>query len=316
MRTLFDVFWNSRERRFRAGVRIPVFAAFFFLGYKLYLAALTGSGFRLVYGPQTPLGIFLLAGTVRLLPAIAAILLGAKFLDRRTAAGFGLRLNRRWGGELLFGTGLGAGLMAFIFGLERALGWISVAGMLHSNRPGWPFIIPFLVFFVYIFCQALFEEILARGYLFRNLAEGLSFKKIRPRTASLAAWISISIVFGLGHGGNPDASIVSTINLMLIGLTLGAGIYFTGRLALPIGLHFGWNFVQAQIFGFPLSGLAYPSEIVSLLRIDQGGPSVWTGGAFGPEGGLIGTAAALAGLFIIIAWSRRQERIDAIKSRD
>ncbi|MBN2426891.1 MAG: CPBP family intramembrane metalloprotease [Deltaproteobacteria bacterium] len=261
-----------------------------------------------MYSAKTPLWIFLVAGTLRLLPAIIALWLGAKFIDRRRMKDYGLHLNKNWWIDLVFGMGLGTFLISLIFVIELGLGWVSISGTAHVHNSHNPFIVPFLVFFLYIICQAAFEELLARGYLFRNFAEGLNFKKIGVRRAAWLSWIVISLLFGLAHLGNPDATVISTLNLIMIGLTLGAGVLLTGELAIPIGLHLSWNFAQGNIFGFPVSGLSYPSEIASLVRIEQNGPKLWTGGKFGPEAGLLGIAANLIGLLLIILWTRSEKK--------
>ena len=71
----------------------------------------------------------------------------------------------------------------------------------------------------------------------------------------------------------------------LLGAMLGVGLVYTGRLALPIGFHIAWNFFQGGVFGFPVSG---GDQQVALLTVDDRGPALWTGGAYGPEGGLLG----------------------------
>src|SRR6266849_1913226 len=46
-----------------------------------------------------------------------------------------------------------------------------------------------------------------------------------------------------------------------------------------------WNFVQCSFFGYAVSGM---TELrTSLIATEQTGPEIWTGGAFGPEGGLV-----------------------------
>ena len=53
---------------------------------------------------------------------------------------------------------------------------------------------------------------------------------------------------------NPNATWLSTFNIVIFGLLFGTGYVLTGELALPIGLHFGWDFVQGFVFGVVASG--------------------------------------------------------------
>lgn len=314
MNAIKNIFWNSVQSRMRTVFRIILVLVIFMFLYRGYIFLLTSIGVKLFYSSQTSLWVFLVAGTVRLFPAILALWIGGRFIDRRKISDFGFHIKKEWWIDLLFGIGLGALLMLLIFVVEAGFGWIAISDWTHTINPQSVFLVPFGVFFVYVVCQAVFEEVLARGYLIKNLSEGFNSKKIVQQKSVLLAWLFISIIFGLAHIGNPNANIISTLNLVMSGLIFGAGMILTGELAIPIGLHFSWNFVQGNIFGFPISGLSYPAEIVSLVKINQSGPEQWTGGGFGPEAGLLGLIANLLGLTLIFLWVhiRRKKRFGEV----
>jgi membrane protease YdiL (CAAX protease family) len=146
---------------------------------------------------------------------------------------------------------------------------------------------------------AINEELAFRGYQLRNLAEGLAGQRVGPRLAIAGAWAISSLAFGLGHATNESATVLSTLNLVAGGILLSLPYLLTGELALSIGLHTSWNLFQGSVYGFPVSG-SVPSRRV--LIPEQSGPELWTGGAFGPEGGLLATLAILGGCLLIVLW--------------
>ena len=145
------------------------------------------------------------------------------------------------------------------------------------------------------------EEQIFRGYLVRNGAEGLRTGRLGARGAVLLSWVVFALIFGLAHGLNPNSTLVSTVDLFLAGLFLGLAYMLTGELALGIGLHITWNFFEGNVFGFPVSGTFGGATVVA---IHQSGPELWTGGAFGPEAGLIGILAIIVGSALILLWLR------------
>src|SRR4051794_31331456 len=46
------------------------------------------------------------------------------------------------------------------------------------------------------------------------------------------------------HASEPNATTLSTVNTMISGVLFGVAYVLTGELALPIGLHLAWDFVQ------------------------------------------------------------------------
>jgi membrane protease YdiL (CAAX protease family) len=228
--------------------------------------------------------------------------LAGRFLDRRPFADFGFHLNGGWWLDLFFGMALGALLMTAVFLAELWLGWVTVTGAFKSLVPGAPFWLALLIPAALFLCVGFYEELISRGYQLRNVAEGLNLPGVGPRNAVLLAWVLSSAFFGYLHATNPNATLLSTVNVALAGLMLGVGYVLTGELAIPIGLHVTWNFFQGAVYGFPVSGLRVGGA--TFLSLDQGGPDLWTGGPFGPEGGLLGPVAMVAGVLLIALWVR------------
>jgi CAAX protease family protein len=154
---------------------------------------------------------------------------------------------------------------------------------------------------------AINEEFTFRGYQLRNLSEGLAGRWVRPSLAIVLSLCLSAVAFGLSHLGNRNASAITTSNIVLGGLAFGLPFVLTGELAMSLGLHFAWNFCQGTVYGFPVSGHA-PAR--PLLILVQEGPALWTGGPFGPEGGLLGVVAIFLSVVLGLLWiAWRHERL-------
>jgi membrane protease YdiL (CAAX protease family) len=313
-------FYNPAQHRLRAFWRLFIQAVLFLLGIVVLSAAivLAAIGIWLAAG-QIPAGVAgnpsafsrllaeKMAGSswLGLLSALSSLLVmlltfwvAGRFLDRRRFADFGFHVDAAWWRDLAFGLALGALLMVLIFCAELTAGWVTITGTLQSLESGLG-LAQGLALFI---CVGIYEEMFSRGYQLRNMAEGLDIKTLGPKWALGLGYLLSSTIFGLLHLANPNSSLMSTFNLVIAGLFLGLGFILTGELAISIGLHITWNFFQGNVFGFPVSGGAFST---SLIAIRQGGPSLWTGGAFGPEAGLIGLLAILLGSVLIVGWVRR-----------
>ncbi len=304
-----NVFLNDREGRLRAFWRL-----LFQYGIYIFSAALLGAlapGLLIAFGEASPGGdptgalvpspaSRALSYAASLAAALFSVWLAGRFIDHRPFSGFGLRLNREWWLDLCFGLVLGALLMVGIFLVEVAAGWLAVTGAFEATSKGASFFPAILAPLVMFVCVGISEGLVSRGYQLRNMAEGLNFPVIGPRGAVILAWVLSSSYFGYLHMANPNATLVSTVNIAFAGLLLGTGYVLTGQLAIPIGLHMTWNFFQGNVFGFPVSGLEPIGATV--FSIKQGGPPLFTGGVFGPEAGLLGLAAMVIGILLTWLW--------------
>jgi hypothetical protein len=113
-----------------------------------------------------------------------------------------------------------------------------------------------------------------------------------------------SILFALGHLGNPHVAWNAILGLALSGAFLAYGYLRTRQLWLPIGLHIGWNFFEGSVFGFQVSGLEnFPRLIVQTVH----GPELFTGGAFGPEAGLVLLPGLALGVILIYTFTLHRQ---------
>jgi membrane protease YdiL (CAAX protease family) len=233
----------------------------------------------------------ILAMLVELIAFSGSIYLARRFLDRRSFASLGFKLDRRVLPDLLVGIAITLGMMGLIYLSMSLLGWIRFTGF------AWQFdslpvvlgqTMLYLLIFIIVGWQ---EELLTRGYHLQTLASGINL-----------FWgvLISSAVFGALHLGNPHATWISAVGILFAGLFLALGFIRTRQLWLSIGLHIGWNFSEGVVFGFPVSGTAS----YSLLRIHVSGPLLWNGGAFGPEAGLIVLPAILIGALLILLYTR------------
>lgn len=145
---------------------------------------------------------------------------------------------------------------------------------------------------------ALTEELLMRGYPFTVLRSAWGW----PAASALT-----SIVFGVLHLQNPGATPGAIANVIAAGVFLAGVRVVTGSLAAAWMAHFAWNWVLAAGFHAAVSGLPFGTPG---YRLHDSGPDWLTGGAWGPEGGVVaslGMVGALAGLSWAIARGRQAD---------
>jgi membrane protease YdiL (CAAX protease family) len=311
-----ELFWNPWENRLPALIRIIYFGIIFIIIY-LGLDLLLGGGLNLLgISPvdTTSVAYFVVNASLRSFLPFAGIIIAlwfaSRFIDKRPMGEYGLHFSGKWWMDLGIGLIIGVILLAGVFGLELAFGWVSILQTGYSSLTLVPFWLGLLMYFIFYVAVGFFEESLVRGYLLRNIAEGLKNIHISPRVAiGISLGIS-SIVFGFLHMGNPSVSAGAITLLALAGVFLGLGYVLTGNLGLSIGIHIAWNFAEGIFFGFPVSGVM--SEF-AVFRISQTGPTLFTGGDFGPEGGLMGLLIIVLGMglvFLYVKLIKRKIQID------
>jgi len=121
------------------------------------------------------------------------------------------------------------------------------------------------------------------------------FQHLVRHMGEFATVLPVGILFGLLHLGNQNVTLLAVINTIAWGVLLGCAYLRTRALWLPIGMHFGWNaatpFLGVNLSGFTIAVTGYE------LHWRTG--VLWSGGAYGLEGGLF-TTLVVAGLFVLL----------------
>lgn len=92
------------------------------------------------------------------------------------------------------------------------------------------------------------------------------------------------------------------VNLLLYSLFAAFYALREGSLWGVCAFHSAWNWAQGNFFGLAVSGnQADGGMLFDLMEV---GPDWFTGGAFGPEGGLAVTLMLLVGIAIMSAWNK------------
>ena len=274
------LFFSPEEPRLRAGWRL--------LGQSLLMffsIALLGTLGNLFFSAlaESSFASFLLLSSLTIPLAITfSVFIARRYLDRRTFVSLGLRVDRQSIFDLLFGIALTGLMLGLIYLFEWVFGWIEVESFAWQFEGGRNLVLSILIMVLIFTLASWQEELLSRGYWLQNLSDGLN--------RSLGVLLS-SAAFALGHVMNPNLSWQALLGLFLSGLFLAYSYLRTNQLWLPIGLHLGWNFFEGTVFGFPVSGQYF----YQLIRQTVSGPDIITGGAFGPEAGLILIPALILG---------------------
>ena len=221
-----------------------------------------------------------------LFPAVtASTYLMLRIPRHRSWSTIGLNLNLRAATTVGYGIGLGACLVSAILGAHWTFGWTELTTVDLADHSG-RFWTPTLLSGLFgIAVGSAGEELLVRGYGFQQLARA---------THPWMAVIVTGSIFGWLHYGNPAFSGLALVNTVLFGLLFGLTLVRHRTLWLTYGMHVGWN-LSLALLGVKLSGLKINLTVIQVKTV---GPSLWTGGAYGPEGGLSATIAVL-----VAAWA-------------
>ncbi|HZU26731.1 MAG TPA: type II CAAX endopeptidase family protein [Bryobacteraceae bacterium] len=150
---------------------------------------------------------------------------------------------------------------------------------------------------------AIGEELLFRGYAFQVLV-----REIGP----FATILPFAILFALAHLNNPNTTMLGIVNTFLWGVLLGYSFLRSGDLWLPIGLHFGWNWML-PVLGANLSGFTMAITGYTLHWMAR---PLWSGAQYGPEGSVLTTMVVPALFWFLHRAPIRQQEAFLLRPHD
>lgn len=223
--------------------------------------------------------------------ALAAGLFALSQLDGRPLGALGFPLGAGAARQALLGIAIGGALLAavaLVLFLTGGARFVPDEGGLGG------YLAHIGVTFAFFWIAAAAEELLFRGYPFQALVAGVG---VWP------AVLLASALFSLLHGSNPNVTAPAFANIFLAGVWLSWVYLRTRSLWVATGAHAGWNWTMAALLDFPVSGLTgFDTPLYSVVET---GADWYTGGAFGPEAGVVGTALLLAA----VVWTVRTPRL-------
>ena len=264
---------TNRQKALGVALRVGVFVILAVLGHYIVFPVIIG-----LIG--VPILVVSTLGTFAAAAVANAVVL--RIYERAQLADIGLGWTAASRRNLALGVlgGVGAAVLTLAVPLAVRVADLEPVPNEHLKWSSLLFVSIILLF------GAAGEEMLFRGYAFQVLVKA---------AGPFATILPMGVLFGLAHSLNLNFTMLAFFNTSLWGVVLGYAFIVSGDLWLPIGLHFGWNWML-PLLGANLSGATMDVTGYSLhWKIG----ALWSGGEYGPEGGLLSTVVA-ALLFVYL----------------
>jgi uncharacterized protein len=273
--TVWRIFWRS---------------GLFFIVWGLLLAL-----FFVPFGPGlaalqkiSPIRAQLYAGIVSTITILIATWLATRFIDRRPFLSIGFAFDHIFKDSLI-GLAIGTAWLGVSIGTAWILGWAS---------PLAPIGFSWLVLAgasIAMLLNVFTQELLLCGFIFQT---------IRSKSNITIAIIVSAFLFSSYHAGAFKGEWLPIVNVFAAGLLFCLAYVITGNLWFPISIHFAWDVLLGPVLGLTESGINDLGGGWKMFIIN--GPSLFTGGKFGLEGGLIVTISVFLIIVLIYYFQRRK----------
>jgi membrane protease YdiL (CAAX protease family) len=228
-------------------------------------------------------GITYLFQGIGIIVMLSAVYIVLRLIDKKRLKDIGLINIKKGLKHLSYGLLFGAISMTLIFIILLISKNIEVTNSFTHPQFSWSTLTG-LVLFIFV---GLNEELFARGYCMMVLNQ--TGKRWVPVVVS-------AIIFSAMHLGNPNVKLLGLFNIFLVGILFAYMVVKTNNIWMAIGYHITWNYFQGNVFGFPVSGL----DSTGLYGIKILDDNLLTGGAFGPEAGILASIVLIASILVLM----------------
>jgi membrane protease YdiL (CAAX protease family) len=187
------------------------------------------------------------------------------------------------------GLAVGCVWLGASIGALWAAGWVSAQAAVTISGS------LLLVSAVSVLFNVFTQQLLLCGYIFQTIRARGSF----PAALSISAGL-----FAAYHAGAFQGAWLPLVNVFAAGALFCLAFEVAGSLWFPVAIHCAWNLLLGPVLGLTVSGTGKMGLGWSVFTVQ--GPDLFTGGAFGVEGGLVVTLTTAMLIMALALYRARQ----------
>jgi membrane protease YdiL (CAAX protease family) len=194
-----------------------------------------------------------------------------RFIDHRPLKSIGFSFSH-------FFRDLSAGLVIGVAWIGVSIGFALLFGFILPVAPvgfSWYVLAGLSISMLF---NVVTQELLLCGFILQT---------VRNQSNTVIAIIVSSFLFASYHAGAFKGEWLPVVNVFAAGVLFCIAYIITNNLWFPIFIHFAWDVLLGPVFGLTESGITNLGGGWKMFQLK--GPSLFTGGSFGMEGGLIVT---------------------------
>ena len=218
-----------------------------------------------------PFQVQLYSDIIAALTILAATWIMLRFIDHRPLKSIGFSFSH-------FFRDLSAGLVIGVAWIGVSIGFALLFGFILPVAPvgfSWYVLAGLSISMLF---NVVTQELLLCGFILQT---------VRNQSNTVIAIIVSSFLFASYHAGAFKGEWLPVVNVFAAGVLFCIAYIITNNLWFPIFIHFAWDVLLGPVFGLTESGITNLGGGWKMFQLK--GPSLFTGGSFGMEGGLIVT---------------------------